>query len=225
MGIDIFLYNRKYKVKIHKLLFFLAIIIVIALLFLLFKYPSKFKIFFPSSSSLNIESSSILSENTIINEIKNVNKLIPLEIELSETLTLDNTYFNLDIFKKSKKITFFANCSYSIDFSNISNDNIQINNTNNEIIISISKLDIFSIDIDEDKTIYGDTQVGLFRFGDLKLSSEELTNIYKTLNEMFTNKMNNDKFYNQALSNAEGSLKDLLFNLTGKYYNVTIKLS
>ena len=40
----------------------------------------------------------------MINEIKDVNKLIPIEIELSETLTVDNTYFNLDIFKKSKKI-------------------------------------------------------------------------------------------------------------------------
>ena len=78
--------------------------------------------------SLNIQSNNILTEDTIINKIKDVNKLIPLEIELSQTLTVDNTYFNLDIFKKSKKITFFANCSYSIDFSSLSNNNIKINN-------------------------------------------------------------------------------------------------
>lgn len=225
MGINIFLFKRKYILKLLKTSLFLTTLIIITLSFLFFKYPNKFKIFFPSLFSSNIESSTITSEETIINEIKNVNKLIPLEIELSETITLQNTYFNLDLFKKSKKVTFFANCSYSIDFSNISDNNIEINNENNEVIISISKLDIFSIDIDESKTIYDNTELGLFRFGDLKLSSEELNNIYQSLDEIFANKMNNSKFHDQALSNAESSLNELLFNLTGKRYNITIKLS
>lgn len=225
MGINIFLFKRKYKLKLLKTSLFLITLIILTLLFLFFKYPNKFKILFPSLSCSNIKSSTITSEDTIINEIKNVNKLIPLEIELSETITIQNIYFNLDLFKKSKKITFFANCSYSIDFSDISNNDIQINNADNEIIISISKLDIFSIDIDESKTLYENTEVGLFRFGDLKLSSEELNNIYQSLNEIFANKMNNSKFHDQALSNAENSLNELLFNLTGKRYNITIKLS
>lgn len=225
MGINIFLFKRKYKLKLLKTSLFLITLIILTLLFLFFKYPNKFKILFPSLPYSNIKSSTITSEDTIINEIKNVNKLIPLEIELSETITIQNIYFNLDLFKKSKKITFFANCSYSIDFSDISNNDIQINNADNEIIISISKLDIFSIDIDESKILYENTEVGLFRFGDLKLSSEELNNIYQSLNEIFANKMDNSKFHDQALSNAENSLNELLFNLTGKRYNITIKLS
>ena len=164
MGVIIFLSKRKYKFKTFKLIFLIIFIIFLSLILLYTKYPNKLKNLLPNA--LNIKSSEILTEDTLINEIKDVNKLIPLEIELSETLTVDNTYFNLDIFKKSKKITFFANCSYSIDFSTLSTNNIKIDNSNKEIYITIPKIDIFSIDIDENKTIYGDTEVGLLRFGD-----------------------------------------------------------
>ena len=221
----IFLYKKKHKFRFNKVLFYLLISFTLLLLILFFKFPSKFKKLFPYFNTHKIESSSILSNDTLINEIKNVNKLIPLEVELSETLTIDNTYFNLDIFKKSKKITFFANCSYSIDFSTLSNSNFEINTVTKEVSITIPKIDIFSIDIDESKTIYSDTEVGFLRFGDLKLSSEELSSIYKNLNYLFTEKMNNPDFYEQAILNTEKSLRELLFNLTGEDYNVILKIN
>lgn len=220
----IFLYKKKHRSKLQKILFYLFILFFLILLILFFKSPSKFQKIFPHFHTYEIESSSILSDDTLINEIKNVNKLIPLEVELSETLTIDNTYFNLDIFKKSKKITFFANCSYAIDFSTLSNSNFEINAETKEVSITIPKIDIFGIDIDESKTLYSDTEVGFLRFGDLKLSSEELSSVYKNLNYLFTEKMNNPNFYEQAILNTENSLKELLLNLTGDDYNVTLKV-
>lgn len=71
-------------------------------MFIYIKYPTKIQKLLPQS--LNIQSNNILTEDTIINKIKDVNKLIPLEIELSQTLTVDNTYFNLDIFKNQRKL-------------------------------------------------------------------------------------------------------------------------
>ena len=221
----IFLYKKKHIFKLHKILFYLFVLFALFMLLLFFKSPSKFQKLFPYFHAYKIESSSILSDDTLINEIKNVNKLIPLEIELSETLTIDNTYFNLDIFKKSKKITFFANCSYAIDFSTLSNSNFEINTTTKEVYIKIPQIDIFSIDIDESKTIYYDTEVGFLRFGDLKLSSEELSSIYKNLNHLFTEKMNSPNFYEQAILNTENSLQALLLNLTGENYNITHKVN
>lgn len=216
----IYIYIKKKTLNVFKKIF---LVLLILLVFIYIKYPTKIQKLLPQS--LNIQSNNILTEDTIINKIKDVNKLIPLEIELSQTLTVDNTYFNLDIFKKSKKITFFANCSYSIDFSTLSTNNIKIDNSNKEIYITIPKIDIFSIDIDENKTIYGDTEVGLLRFGDLKLSSEEINEIYINANDMFSKKMNNQDFYTQTLKNAENSLESLLFNLTGEHYDINLTLS
>lgn len=216
----IYIYIKKKTLNVFKKIF---LVLLILLVFIYIKYPTKIQKLLPQS--LNIQSNNILTEDTIINKIKDVNKLIPLEIELSQTLTVDNTYFNLDIFKKSKKITFFANCSYSIDFSTLSTNNIKIDNSNKEIYITIPKIDIFSIDIDENKTIYGDTEVGLLRFGDLRLSSEEINEIYINANDMFSKKMNNQDFYTQTLKNAENSLESLLFNLTGEHYDINLTLS
>lgn len=143
----IYIYIKKKTLNVFKKIF---LVLLILLVFIYIKYPTKIQKLLPQS--LNIQSNNILTEDTIINKIKDVNKLIPLEIELSQTLTVDNTYFNLDIFKKSKKITFFANCSYSIDFSSLSNNNIKINNSTKDIKITVPKIDIFSIDIDENKT-------------------------------------------------------------------------
>ena len=207
----IYIYIKKKTLNVFKKIF---LVLLILLVFIYIKYPTKIQKLLPQS--LNIQSNNILTEDTIINKIKDVNKLIPLEIELSQTLTVDNTYFNLDIFKKSKKITFFANCSYSIDFSSLSNNNIKI---------TVPKIDIFSIDIDENKTIYGDTEVGFFRFGDLKLSSEEINELYSSANDMFRKQMNNQNFFNQTLQNSQKSLEALLFNLTGEHYNITLILS
>ena len=36
--------------------------------------------------------------------------------------------------------------------------------------------------------------------------------------------MNNPDFYEQAILNAENSLKSLLLNLTGENYNITLKV-
>lgn len=216
----IYIYKKKNTSNVFKKIF---LFLLILLVFIYIKYPTKIQKLLPQS--LNIQSNNILTEDTIINKIKDVNKLIPLEIELSQTLTVDNTYFNLDIFKKSKKITFFANCSYSIDFSSLSNNNIKINNSTKDIKITVPKIDIFSIDIDENKTIYSDTEVGFFRFGDLKLSSEEINELYSSANDMFRKQMNNQNFFNQTLQNSQKSLEALLFNLTGEHYNITLILS
>lgn len=216
----IYIYKKKNTSNVFKKIF---LFLLILLVFIYIKYPTKIQKLLPQS--LNIQSNNILTEDTIINKIKDVNKLIPLEIELSQTLTVDNTYFNLDIFKKSKKITFFANCSYSIDFSSLSNNNIKINNSTKDIKITVPKIDIFSIDIDENKTIYGDTEVVFFRFGDLKLSSEEINELYSSANDMFRKQMNNQNFFNQTLQNSQKSLEALLFNLTGEHYNITLILS
>lgn len=188
------------------------------------KYPEKFKQLFPDFFSLKINTNDILTEETLINEVRNVNKLIPLEVELSETVTVDNTYFNLDIFKKVKKITFYSNCSYSIDFSTISDSDIILNKETNEININIPTPQIYAIDIDESRTEYENTELGILRFGEVTLSSDDLKIVYDKLYDSFYSKMNNPDFYRQALTNTKISLEGLIHNLTSEEYTINLNL-
>lgn len=226
MGIFIFLLKKTKKFSILKSLFRILIYLFILITaIIILKFPTKLKNILPKFSQFDILSGTELTEESLINEIKNVNKLIPLEIELSETMVLSNSYFNLDIFKKVKKITFFANCSYAIDFSNLSSNEVMLDNDTKKINILISEPEIFSIDIDESKTIYTKTELGLLRFGDLKLSSEELKILHEKLYDSFSSKMNDSRFYNQAISNTQDSLQKLLSNLTGENYKIVLELS
>ena len=62
----IFLYKKKHKFRFNKVLFYLLISFTLLLLILFFKFPSKFKKLFPYFNTHKIESSSILSNDTLI---------------------------------------------------------------------------------------------------------------------------------------------------------------
>ena len=170
----------------------------------------------------NISSTNITQDSSLINEVKDLNKIIPLELELSQTVTLDQSLVNLDIFKKSQKITFFATCYYTLDFSNLTNDDILIDSKNKTININIDKPINFDIIIDENKTHYYDTELGLLCFSDIKMSSAEYGKILKRLNESFSDKMNDEELYKKCLSNANSMIENILLNLTDETYTVNI---
>ena len=221
---SIFSFRKSKGFKTFRILRLLLCFTIVVLFIIASKYFYKLNFFSSDISKLSITSSNELTKETLVKEFRNVNKLIPLEIELSETLILDNTYFNLDIFKKSKKITFFANCAYCIDFSNLSSDDIELNDISKEILIKIPQPEIFSISIDESKTIYDEPELGLLRFGDLDLSSEDLKKMNEKLYDSFSTKMKDSIFYDQAISNTQSSLEKLLLNLTNEYYKITLIL-
>lgn len=216
------MFRKKDKpTKKYKLTLICILCLCILTLFFYFKYSYKIKIIFPSLFDF---SSDFISEETLINEVKSVNKLIPLEVELSETLLIDQSFGDLDIFKKTKDITFFANCSYSLDLSTLSSKDIRIDNKTKQIDISVPTLEIFSINIDESKTKYSDPTLGLLRFGDIELSSEEYGTLRSKLYDTFKNKMNDSSLLNKALANAANSLEAIISDLTGEIYSITVNI-
>ena len=166
----------------------------------------------------------LVNKDTLTNEIRNINKFIPLEVELSHTLTLSDNFSDYDIFKKSQEITFHANCSYSIDLSSIDKSDIKIDNQNNSIEITIPPLEIFSIEVNEDKTEFSKTETGFFRFGELEMSSEEFLIILDNVKEYFAIQMENDELHSVAIENAKVSFEELIFDSTNHNYNVLLNI-
>ncbi|MGL5379163.1 DUF4230 domain-containing protein [Clostridium sp.] len=150
------------------------------------------------------------SEESLINEIRNVNKIIPLEIEMSESIVIDKSWGNFDVLKKFKKIKFFANCSYSIDLSNLTSTDIVIDDINNEISLTLPSPTIFSVDINEDKTVYEEVTNGLLRFGEVSLTSEEYGVIYREVTKIFENKLKDPSISEKAILNTTIALDNLI---------------
>lgn len=201
----------------------LSLIILSLGIFLGFRYSYKLK---DMISYLDIYNDiTILTEETLVNEVKRVNKLIPLEVELSQSILIDRSLWDLEVFKKCKTITFFANCSYSVDFSNITTTDIILDNSSKHITMSISPPEVFSINIDETKTKYSEPELGLLRFGDIQLSSEEFGDLRTKLDDEFKLKMTNESLQDQAISNTKSSLENIIYNLIGEKYTIDVNVT
>lgn len=211
--------KRKKKNNIKKYFkFFLILTLTLLICKLLLGYKSH-------SNDLkhsNIDNIKIISEESLVKEIKSVNKIIPLELELSKIITIDKSWGEFDIFEKYKRIKFFANCSYSIDLSQITTNDIHIDNRNKALNITLSNPEIFSININREKTIYEDSSNGLFRFGEIKLTSEEFDSIQEEVYKSFEETMKNDEIYNKVISNTKISLEKLIDQITEEKMNITV---
>ena len=209
--------NKKNSVKsFFKFFLILSLTLLVCKLFLNCRSQAN------SSNHSNINNIKIISEESLVKEIKNVNKIIPLEVELSKTVTIDKSWGELEILKKYKRIRFFANCSYSIDLSQITTDDINIDNKNKELNIILTKPEIFSININRKKTEYEESSNGLLRFGEIKLTSEEFDLIQEEVNKGFEETMKSDEIYNKVISNTKMSLEKLLDQITEDKMNINI---
>lgn len=176
----------------------------------------------PSFSDKNTVT--IIDEDSLINEVRNVNKIIPLEVELSESILVDKSFGDFEILKKTQKITFFAKCSYSMDLSTINKNDILLDRDNKTVTISLTAPEIFSITIDENKTQYGEPELGLLRFGDIALSSEEYGNIRQSLYDAFRTKMKDNTLTDQVITNTKDSLQKIISDIIGETYTINIKI-
>ena len=106
--------------------------------------------------------------------------------------------------------------------SQITTDDINIDNKNKELNIILTKPEIFSININREKTEYEESSNGLLRFGEIKLTSEEFDLIQEEVNKGFEETMKSDEIYNKVISNTKISLEKLLDQITEDKMNINI---
>lgn len=180
----------------------------------------------PSYSSINkISDIKISTKDSIIDKIHNTNKIIPLELELSQSVLIDNSWGDLDVLKKYKNITYFAVCSYMIDLSKISTNDISINNTSKIISITVPNPTIYLIDFDYDKTQYEESINGLLRFGNISISPEDSIRIENDVKIKLKEKMLEDSLYSKSTKASKESISNLLRQILGQDFNVSVNFS
>ena len=164
-----------------------------------------------------------ITEESLVSDIKQTTKIIPLELELSESITIDKSWGDFDVFKKYKKITYKANCSYTVDLSELSTSNLTIDKDKKEVILKLPSPEVYKITIDHSKTLYEETTTGLLRFGEINLSSEEYGLVEREITNDIESKMNGAELYNKACVSTTESMTKLLNSLLGE--DVIINIS
>ncbi len=174
-------------------------------------------------ANANDISKKFISKETLIKKIEQKQKLITTEVEISEKVTIDNSWGNLDVFKKIQNISFTGTGIYAVDLSNLKNSNLSINNETKIITLKISKPQIEAINIDDDKTEY-QTDNGLLRFGEIKLTPEEHEAIMENVKKDMNKKMMENDYYSKATSNSKKSIRDMIKSILGKEFNYSLTI-
>lgn len=209
------------KVKLIKnIVIIFSVLLIASMVYLKFFKTDAKTYVVPNSTDKTLK---IASEETIVNKIHNVNKLVPLEVDLNENMVIDNSWGNLDIFKKIQKIHFYGTGNYTVDLSSISKEDVKVNKVTGTITVAIPKPSIDSVSIDRDKTSFETTDNGLLRFGDIKLSADEYNVVEKEVIIKMKNKLKSDEYYNKAEESAKKNLKNILSTVSEGNINIEIQ--
>ncbi|PJI08238.1 MULTISPECIES: DUF4230 domain-containing protein [Clostridium] len=207
-------------------------LLIIMLICIVIGFFAAYKFFNRNSNSsskpwtvanANDISKKFISKETLIKKIEQKQKLITTEVEISEKVTIDNSWGNLDVFKKIQNISFTGTGIYAVDLSNLKNSNLSINNETKIITLKISKPQIEAINIDDDKTEY-QTDNGLLRFGEIKLTPEEHEAIMENVKKDMNKKMMENDYYSKATSNSKKSIRDMIKSILGKEFNYSLTI-
>lgn len=144
-----------------------------------------------------------------IEKFKQSQELIVLETNLAQSVTWDESWGNIGVFKKMQEINFYGKGFYTVDLQQIDNENINFKYNEKKIYITSPKPQIKSIELDESKTTYSLPEKGLFRFGDIKITPAQNQMITQEVKTQMKEKMNSTEMYNKAITNADISIKDL----------------
>lgn len=156
-------------------------------------------------------------EQTVITDVTAAGKLVTLEVDLEQAVELQNKLFNMDVFKQSKRLVFYAKGTYCVDFAELTPSDVQFSHNNKTITVYIERPEVYTIAIDESKSVAEGTKNAILRFGELKMSPEEYNEIMKTITDAMREEMNSEKMMKTAASASKKSVSDLFFKILAAY--------
>lgn len=158
-------------------------------------------------------SKKFITEETLVSQIHQKQELITLEIDMTEKVTLDNSWGNLEIFKKVQSINYVGTGTYVIDLSTLKTENVTIDNKDKKITVKSASPTIKAVTIKEEKTEYQTPDNGLLRFGEIKLTPEENQMLLRNVKDKMLKKMGEQEFLSQATTSSKNTLKGLIENI------------
>lgn len=147
--------------------------------------------------------------DVVLLEAKETMKYTVLEQRCRVEQVIDDSWFEWDIFKKTKKITYEGVGYYVVDLSKISKDDVDVDNDSKIVTITVPKAQFDHVDIDIGKSGFTKTDTGLLRYGEIKLTSEQQAILMEKAEKQLEKTLKNDQGINAANASAKEGLKKL----------------
>ena len=112
--------------------------------------------------------------DAILGDSSKLKKIEVLSYKVSDAVTITNAGLaNLKIFSKNQLITYHGTAVYTIDLSEVTNDDIKVDETAKTVTMTIPHSELVPINIQASDIEFGDMEKGLLAFGDIKMTPEQ----------------------------------------------------
>jgi len=129
----------------------------------------------------------------IIKKFNDESKLIVKSIEAEASVTISNKAFmNWSALKKSQTLTYAGKGNFAIDLSLLGSQNIELDNENSKVIISVPRPQLEPIEIDPDLFEATETTSGILAFGELEFTAQEYNDLEKEVKTKLINALDTD---------------------------------
>lgn len=128
-------------------------------------------------------------QQAILGETREKSELIVLEQDVDVSTEISHTLANISIFSKSQTLISYGTGIYTIDLSGIGSDDIVLDEIAKVVSVTIPHATLGYVNFDVSKTESGETRRAIFGFGQIKLTTEQMTLLESTIEETMREKL------------------------------------
>lgn len=138
-------------------------------------------------------------KDAILGEAGEHQELIVMEqpIKYATTLTREGPW-QWEVFRKTQTITYSGTGVYTVDLSGLKEENISVDEEDKTVKITVPHAILQYVNPNYEEIEFSDTEKGLLAFTEIKLTTEELNELYKTVEQEMTELLNEEEILNQA---------------------------
>ena len=138
-------------------------------------------------------------KDAILGKAEAQQKMIIMEQYLSiETTITKSGLGGLEIFSKTKNITFSGTGYYVVDLQYIDADHIAVDEEKKVVTVTIPHAVVDHVEINYNDMRFEDTEKGLLAFGDISLTTEQQNDLYASVENVMLERLNQKDLLNQA---------------------------
>lgn len=174
-----------------------------------------------SETELTRDGVNTISEESILKELKQILSVEIANAEVETNVSIINSWGTWDMFKNTKTIYFKGKGIYKINFDNVDDSNIRVNNSTKTIIMYLP-IPKISVELNHDEYEYT-TDKGILRFDEVIIEPEQAYEIENKAIEQMKELMSEEESMNSVKEEAANQLTTLIRRLANEKYDIQIK--
>lgn len=127
--------------------------------------------------------------DAILGETREKSELIVLEQDVEVSSEISHTLANISLFAKSQTLLSFGTGIYTIDLSRIGPGDIVLDEIAKVVSVTIPHAALTYVNFDVTKTESGETKRAIFGFGQIKLTTEQMTMLESSIEQAMREKL------------------------------------